>query len=259
MASSLDWKTLGLGVVAGLAAAGTLMAGYRLLGGRKTQQNYHQRKSFVDKDPRTVYVNSHNTENAVLSQLRSVSAKHAHGIMTSGQDVGKLLTVLTKSLRARKVIDVGVFVGCSSYSMALGLPEGGKVVACDVSEEYTSIGNPFWAEGGVAGKIDLRIQPATKTLQDLLDNGEAGTFDLIFIDANKDNYVQYYEMSIELLRQGGVVIVDNAMWSGKVADHSNRETSTVCIRELNTRMKTDTRVTSVLLDVSDGLGIACKQ
>ena len=259
MASSLDWKTLGLGVVAGLAAAGTLMAGYRLVRGESTQQKYHLRKSFLDTDPRSEYVNSHNTENAVLSQLRSVTLKHARGRMTSGLDVGKLLTVLTKSLGARKVIDVGMFTGCSAYSMALGLPEGGKVVACDVVEEYTSIGKPFWAEGGVAGKIDLRIQPATKTLQDLIDNGEAGTFDLIFIDADKENYVQYYEMSIKLLRQGGVVVVDNALWQGKVADRSNVDTSTVCIRELNTRMKTDTRVSFVLLDVSDGLGIVCKQ
>jgi predicted O-methyltransferase YrrM len=179
--------------------------------------------------------------------------------MTTGLDVGNLLTLLTRALGARKVLDVGVFTGCSAFSMALSLPEEGRVIACDVSEEYTSIGKPYWEEGGVAGKIDLHIQPATKTLQELIDNGESGTFDLIFIDADKPNYPNYYEMGVELLRKGGLVVVDNALWSGHVADASHQDESTATIRAINSRMKTDARVDYVLLNVSDGIGMACKR
>ena len=256
MASSMDWKTLGLGIVAGMAAAGTLVVGYRLLKRPITQ---HQlTKSYNLTDPRSLYVNSQNVENPVLSRLRSVSIQHNHGRMTTDLTVGKLLTTLTRSLGAQKVIDVGVFTGCSAFSMALALPAGCKVVACDVNEEYADIGKPFWAEGGVAEKIDLRIQPATKTLQDLIDNGESGTFDLVFLDADKVNYPKYYEMGMELLRKGGLVVVDNAIWLGKVADPACCDKDTLGVRELNLQMKNDARVEYVLLNVSDGVGIACK-
>ena len=258
MSSSVDWKALGLGVVAGMAAAGALVAGYRLL--KPGKMNYKlQNKSYYKTDPRSLYVNNQNAEDAVLSRLRALSVSHSRGKMTTGLTVGRLLTTLTRSLGARKVLDVGVFTGCSSHAMALGLPEGGRVIACDVSDQYASIGKPFWAEGGVAEKIDLRIQPAMKTLQDLIDNGESGTFDLVFIDADKVNYCNYYEMALELLRKGGLVVVDNAMWSGLVVDPNYQEDSTRSICALNSRMKNDSRVEYVLLDVSDGLGIACKK
>lgn len=251
----MDWKALGVGVVAGMAAAGTLVVGYRLL---TRTAKYKLQKSYYLTDQRSIYINSQNAENPVLSSLRSLSIQHNRGSMTTDPTVGKLLTALTRSLGAQKVIDVGVFTGCSAYSMALALPTGGKVVACDVNEEYAAIGKPFWTEGGVAEKIDLRIQPATKTLQELIDNGESGTFDLVFIDADKPNYLQYYEMGIELLRKGGLVVVDNAMWSGKVTDPACCDEPTLCIRKLNLRMKNDARVDYVLLDISDGIGIACK-
>ena len=258
MDSSVDWKALGLGVVAGMAVAGTLVAGYQRW--RSGKMNYRlQNKSYYKTDPRSLYVNSQNAEDAVLSRLRAASVNHSLGRMTTDLTVGNLLTTLTRSLGARKVIDVGVFTGCSSHAMALALPEGGRVIACDVSDQYASIGKPFWAEGGVAEKIDLRIQPATKTLQDLIDNGESGTFDLVFIDADKLNYSNYYEMAIKLLRKGGLVVVDNVMWSGHVVDPKNQDTSTLSIRELNSRMKSDSRVDYVLLDVSDGIGLACKK
>ena len=256
MALSMDWKTLGLGVVAGIAATGTLVVGYRLL--RRPAKEYKLTKSYSATDQRSLYANSQNVENQVLSRLRSLSIQHNRGRMTTDQTVGKLLTTLTRSLGAQKVIDVGVFTGCSAFSMALALPTGGKVIACDVSEEYTDIGKPFWAEGEVAEKVDLRIQPATKTLQDLIDNGEPGTFDLVFIDADKVNYLKYYEMGMELLRKGGLVVVDNAMWSGKVTDPACCDEDTLGVRELNLRMKNDARVEYVLLDISDGVGIACK-
>ena len=154
---------------------------------------------------------------------------------------------------------MGVFTGCSSFALALGLAEGGKVIACDVSDEYASIGRPFWTEGGDADKIDLRIQQVTQTMQELIDNGESGTFDLVFIDADKPSYPQYYKLAIELLRSGGLVLVNNATWHGKVANPDFQDVSTDSIRIHNTRMKTDTRVEYVLIDIVDGLGIACKK
>lgn len=257
MSSSVDWKALGLGVVAGMAAAGALVVGYRLL--KPGKMSYLPNKSYYKTDPRSLYINNQNAEDAILSRLRALSVNHSRGKMTTGLTVGRLLTTLTRSLGARKVLDVGVFTGCSSHAMALALPEGGRVIACDVNDQYASLGKPFWAEGGVAEKIDLRIQPATKTLQDLIDNGESGTFDLVFIDADKVNYSNYYEMAIELLRKGGLVVVDNVMWSGQVVDPKYQDAYTVSICALNSRMKSDSRVDYVLLDISDGLGIACKK
>ena len=253
-----DWKTLGLGAVAGLGVAGAVAAGYALLK-RGRGRAYKTFKSYQTNDPLTLYVNSQNRENAVLGRLRATSTELAMGRMTTGQDVGNLLTLLTRSLGARKVVDVGVFTGCSSFSMALSLPDDGKVIACDVSEEFTNVAKPYWEEGGVADKIDLRIKPATETLQELLDGGEAGTFDLVFIDADKVNYLKYYEMAMELLRPGGLVVVDNALWSGWVADPQVQDVHTNSIRAVNDRMGTDPRVDYVLLSVSDGIGIACKR
>ena len=257
MELNLDCKSVGLGIAVGAATAGALFAGYQLLK-RRRPSSRPPGKGHLPSDPLSLYVTSHNTECAILSQLRSLSVKHTYGRMTSGVDVGKLLTILTKCLGARKALDVGVFTGCSAYAMALGLSEGGKVIACDVSEEYTSMGKPFWAEGGVAGKIDLRLQPAIKTLQELIDSGESGTFDLMFIDADKESYVKYYEMGVELLRPGGLIVVDNALWGGRVANPKIQEYETATVRQLNARMKDDTRVDFVLLNLSDGIGIAQK-
>ena len=253
--SKLD---LGIGIVAGVTASMGLYAGYRILKHRLTPASAPPGKSFRQRDPLFLYVNSHNPENQVLSQLRSVSVQHQWGRMTSGQDVGKLLTVLAKSVNARKMIDIGVFTGCSAFALALGLSEGGKVIACDVNEEYVSIGKPYWVEGGVAGMIDLRLQPATQTLQDLMDNEESETFDVIFIDADKENYLKYYEMSMDLLRSGGLIVVDNALWSGNVANPRSQDLETTTIRQMNARMKNDPRVDYVLLNVSDGIGLARK-
>ena len=250
-----DWKALGLGFIAGAAVTGTIAAGYRLMWGRK---QYELRKSYLSSDPRSLYVNGQNEENAILGRLRALSAKHSLGRMTTGLSIGKLLTALARSLGAKKVIDVGVFTGCSSHALALALPEDGRVIACDVSDEYASIGKPFWTEGEVAGKIDLRIQPASSTLQELIDNGESDTFDLVFIDADKPNYPRYYEMGMELLRKGGLIVVDNVLWSGRVADPDYQDKDTLSIRTLNVRMKSDTRVDYVMLDTEDGIGIACK-
>ena len=250
----MDWQTFGVGVAAGLATAGTVAAMLRLYQRGKGGRLWWLGKFYNSKGPLTLYINSQNKENEVLSRLRALTL----GFMTTGSDVGKLLTTLTRSLGAKKVIDVGVFTGCSSFAMALALPEGGKVVACDVSAKYAAIGRPYWVEGGVDDKIDLQIGPATDTLQELLDGGEGGSFDLVFIDADKENYPMYYELGLQLLRRGGLIVVDNAIWRGLLVDPSVHDEETEGIRVLNSRMKSDPRVDYVLLTVSDGVGIACK-
>ena len=258
----MDWKTLGLGVTAGVVATGAVAAILKLFrrsGVSRGGGLWRLGKSHYTKDALSLYVNSHNCEDEVLARLRAASTRHSLGMMTTGAEVGRLLVTLTRTLAAKKAIDVGVFTGCSAFAIALSLPDSGKVIACDVSSEYADIGRPYWVEGGVAEKIDLRLRPAAETLQALLDNGEGGTFDLVFIDADKQNYLTYYELGLELLRQGGLVVVDNALWGGKVADANVRDEYTQSIREVNTRMKSDPRVDYVLLAVSDGIGIACKR
>ena len=175
--------------------------------------------------------------------------------MTSKAESGKLLTLLCRSIKAKKVLDVGVFTGCSSFAMALALPDSGKVIACDVNNEYANHGLPYWEQGGVSEKIDLRIKPAVETLQELIDNGEGETFDLMFIDAN---YPNYFELGLKLVRTGGLFVVDNALWHGKAADQRVQDPATLAIRKINDLMRDDKRVDFVLLDVCDGTGIAQK-
>ena len=255
-----SWRVFGVGAaVIGLASAGFYL-GYRC-GRRRSEQvpQKNLRKSNLLQDDVSQYLRAHNVvDDPVLKKLREASVLHARGRMTSSIEESILLTQLGRALGARKAIDVGVFFGCSAYAIALGLQKGGRVVACDVSSEYTSQGKPFWEEGGVAEKIDLRIQPAVQTLQELIDNGESETYDLMFIDADKVNYMRYYEMGLQLIRRGGMIVVDNTLWSGKVADPGVQDEETVAIRELNDRMSSDSRVSSVMLNLSDGVTIAQK-
>ena len=248
----MDWKLIA--AIAGGIGVASLGAFY--LGRRSTRMGSW--KSYTLSDPLSKYMNSHNIEDATLSQLRAISVRHRRGTMTTGVETGKLLTVLCRALNARKALDIGVFTGCSSVAMALALPEDGKVISCDVSDEYTSIGKPYWKQAGVANKIDLHLKPATETLQALIDNGETGTFDIIFVDADKDNYVNYFELGIQLLRQGGLIVVDNALWHGSVADLSDQTDSTNSIRRMNDVMLKDARIDFMLLKVSDGIGIGQK-
>ena len=251
--TEMDWKLIAA-VVAGIGTA-SLGAFYL---GRKSVKRQRSSKSHLQSGPLSKYVNSHNVEDATLSQLRAMSLSHRRGRMTTGIETGKLLAILCRAVNARKTLDIGVFTGCSTVAMALAIPEDGQVISCDVSDEYTSLGKPYWEQAGVANKIDLRLKPATESLQELIDSGEAGTFDLVFIDADKDNYVNYFELGIQLLRQGGLIVVDNALWGGRVANPAEQDDETVAIRRMNDVMLKDSRIDFVLLQICDGIGIGQK-
>ena len=179
--------------------------------------------------------------------------------MQVGPEQGQFMALLVELLGARNALEVGTFTGYSALAVALALPEDGRLVACDVSEEWTAIGRRYWEEAGVAHKIDLRLAPAVETLDALLAEGCGGTFDFAFIDADKEGYDAYYERALELMRPGGLVVLDNTLWRGKVADPTISDADTEALRALNTKLAGDERVTLSLLPVGDGVTLARKR
>jgi predicted O-methyltransferase YrrM len=169
---------------------------------------------------------------------------------------GALLALLVQLTGARRIVEVGTFTGYSSTAMALALPPGGQIVCCDVSKEYTDVALRAWAEAGVADRVTLHLAPATDTLDALLEAGGAGTFDMAFIDADKDNYAGYYERALRLVRSGGLIAIDNVLWSGRVADPANREASTLAIHALNATIAADERVDVAMVPIADGVTLA---
>lgn len=198
-------------------------------------------------------------EPEVAARLRAQTAGMAAAGMQISADQGNLMALLVELLGMKRVIEVGTFTGYSALRVAMALPEDGELVCCDVSDEYTSVGRPFWQEAGVADKIDLRLAPATETLQALIADGWAGTVDQVFIDADKPNYDAYYEAALVLLRPGGLVLVDNVLWSGAVIDHANKNESTEVIRALNAKIHGDARVSMAMVGIGDGLTLARKR
>jgi predicted O-methyltransferase YrrM len=172
---------------------------------------------------------------------------------------GQFLHLLVQLIGAKKTIEVGVFTGYSTLWTAMALPEDGYVVACDTSEEWTAIAQRYWKEAGVAHKIDLRLAPATQTLDHLLAESYANSFDFAFIDADKENYLNYYERALQLVRPGGLIAIDNVLRSGEVIDPAIQEPGTVAIRELNRRLRDDQRITLSMLPLADGLTLALKR
>ena len=191
-------------------------------------------------------------ETDIEAQLRKDTTRLSQGGMISSSDVGTFLSMMAQTVNAKKAIEVGTFTGYTALRIARALPADGKVISCDISTEWTDMGKPYWQAAGVDKKIDLRIAPAMETLNSL-NSTEAGTFDFAFIDADKLNYHLYYEACLTLLRPGGVIILDNMLWSGDVADNSIQDATTVALRNLNLKISQDTRVTSCLLTVGDGL------
>lgn len=198
------------------------------------------------------------TDSELEFNLRLETRKLPNGGMISGADVGALLAILAQSVNAKKTLEIGVFTGYTTLKVAQALPSDGKVVACDISEEWANIGKRYWHEAGVAQRIDLRIAPALVTLNSLVEKGQAGTFDFAFIDADKTGYDAYYEACLKLLRPGGLIALDNMLWSGRVADPNEKDESTVAIRKLNEKIARDPRVSSCLMTIGDGVMLARK-
>ena len=169
------------------------------------------------------------------------------------------MAFLVEALGVRRALEIGVFTGYSSTRVALALPPDGRLVACDVSEEWTNVARRYWREAGVEGRVELRLGPALATLDDLIEAGQAGTFDFAFVDADKENYLGYYERCLTLVRQGGVIAFDNMLWGGRVADPSDQSETTVAIRALNQQLHTDGRVTITLVPIGDGLMLVRKR
>ena len=216
-------------------------------------------RSIVLTDPLYEYLLSVSLREApLLQQLRQETAALPTHSMQISPEQGQFMALLLHLMGARQCLEVGVYTGYSSLVSALALPEDGRIVACDVSEEWTAIARRYWAAAGVAHKIDLRLAPALQTLDGLLAAGRAGKFDAAFIDADKANYQAYYERILRLLRIGGLVVVDNTLWDGKVADPQIRDTDTAALREFNERLHRDDRIELTLLPVGDGLTLARK-
>ena len=198
-------------------------------------------------------------EPELLARLRHETAQLPSGGMQISPEQGQLMGLLIELMGARRCLEVGVFTGYSSTVVALALPADGKLVACDVSEEWTTMARRYWREAGVESKIELHVQPALLTLDALLAGGQAGSFDFAFIDADKTGYDAYYERCLGLLRPGGLVAVDNTLWSGAVADESDQREATRAIRALNLKLAADERVSSCLIPIGDGLYLARKR
>lgn len=197
-------------------------------------------------------------EAAILSKLRQETDLHSAKIMQISPDQGQFMALLVKLLRAKKTLDIGVFTGYSSLVVALALPEDGKVIACDRDPNSTAIARRYWQEAKVGHKIDLHLAPALDTLDQLIANGETDSFDFAFIDADKRNYPNYYERALTLLRPGGVIAIDNVLWSGSVADPEDTDKRTVALREFNLQLHQDQRVDISMLAIADGLTLVCK-
>jgi predicted O-methyltransferase YrrM len=198
-------------------------------------------------------------ESPVQQRLRAETARLPQGGMQIGADQGVLLAFLARLVGARKAIEIGTFTGYSALCVASALPADGRLVCCDVNEEWTAIARRYWAEAGLSDRIDLRLQPAQKTLAELIDDGGADTFDFAFIDADKTGYDAYYEACLELLRRGGMIAIDNVLWGGAVADPSNTTADTKALRALNVKIRDDPRVDACLLSVGDGVMLARKR
>ena len=195
-------------------------------------------------------------ESDVMRRLREETATLPDPNMQIGPEQGQFMALLVELIGAENALEVGTFTGYSALAVASAMPEHGRLVACDVSEEWTSIARRYWEEAGVGHKIDLRLAPATETLDALLAEGGAGRFDFAFIDADKEGYDSYYERALVLVRPGGLITIDNTLWEGKVVDPSVTDPDTEAIRRMNSKLVTDDRISLSLMPIGDGLSLA---
>ncbi len=205
------------------------------------------------------YISRHTSTEADLArQLREQTAQMPQANMQISAEQGQLLQLLVRVMGARRCLEIGVFTGYSSLLTALALPDDGCIVACDISKQWTDIARDWWQRAEVAEKIDLRLQPATTTLQQLLSDGEAGSYDFAFIDADKTGYDEYYELCLQLLRPGGLLMLDNVLWSGRVVLESAHDEDTAALQQLNAKLAVDQRVQTVMLGMADGISLVLK-
>jgi len=197
-------------------------------------------------------------ESPVLKALREETARLPEAEMQIAPEQGQFMALLIKLIGARQVLEIGVFTGYSTLAVALALPKDGRIVACDISEQWTQMARRYWEKAEVVEKIDLRIAPALTTLANLRAQGQEACFDFAFIDADKENYSHYYEHALALLRPGGLIAVDNTLWGGRVADLSYQDTDTVAIRKFNDALLIDKRIDLSLLPLADGLTLVRK-
>jgi len=193
--------------------------------------------------------------------LRAATGRHPLATMQISPEQGALMQLLVKLMGARRTLEIGVFTGYSALTVALALPADGYLLACDLNEHYTSLGRPFWERAGVAGKIDLVIGPALDTLDSRLARGEAGSYDFAFIDADKTGYEAYFERCLQLLRPGGLIAVDNVLWSGRVAEPADpaKDPDTAALQRFNVNLHGDQRVDLSMVPIGDGLTLARKR
>ena len=197
-------------------------------------------------------------EHPEQTALREATRQHPRGGMQISPEQGQFMSLLVKLIGARRTIEVGTFTGYSALTVALALPANGKVLACDISDEYTAIGKPYWQRAGVAGKIDLVLAPATETLDARIAAGEAGGYDFAFIDADKTGYDAYYERCLKLVRAGGLLAFDNTLWGGDVAKPAEDD-DTRALQALNDKLHRDERIDMAMLPIGDGLTLARKR
>ncbi len=206
------------------------------------------------------YVVAHSLrEPEILGRLREETASHPQAIMQIPPEQGELFGLLVRATGARKVLEVGVFTGYSSLCVALALPPDGRLIACDISEEFTKTARRYWKEAGVEDKIDLRIGPAIETVGKLVEEGHADSFDFAFIDADKTSYKHYYEHALRLVRRGGLIALDNMLQQGRVIDPEAKDENTLAIREVNDTIARDERVQASLLPIADGVMLAVRR
>jgi predicted O-methyltransferase YrrM len=200
------------------------------------------------------YIAEHAVREApVLRELRKATASVKWSGMQIGADQGNLMALLVKLMGAKRCLEIGTYTGYSALAVALALPEDGRLICCDISEEWTAVGKPFWKKAGVEKKIDLRIGPALETLNKL-----KGPFDFVFIDADKPNYLKYYEGCLPLVRKNGIIAIDNTLWSGAVADTNQKDADTLALRRFNDALHRDGRVALSMLPLGDGVTLALK-
>jgi predicted O-methyltransferase YrrM len=200
------------------------------------------------------YIHEHSVrEPLVLRELREATQAVPMSGMQIGADQGQFLQLLVQAIGARRCLEIGTYTGYSALAVALALPKDGRIVCCDISEEWTAVGKPFWKKAGVEQRIDLRIGPALETLK-----GLKGPFDFVFIDADKPNYLKYYEACLPLVRKNGIIAIDNTLWSGAVADPTQKDADTVAMRQFNDALHRDQRVALSMLPLGDGVTLALK-